>query len=69
MFHQGSVPEGAGVSVRPGLPLPALVAGAHGLPLDPPRALLVGAVADGALVRLHLSPRGDDGGFCKAVGT
>lgn len=43
--------------------------GAHGLPLDPPRPLLVGAVADGALVRLHLPAGWDDGRLCEAVGT
>lgn len=58
-------------SVRPPgrLHLPALVPGAHGLPLDPPGALLVGAVADGALVSLHFPAGRDDSSFCKAVGT
>lgn len=54
-------------SVRPALHLPALVPGAHGLPLNPPGALLVGAVADGALVRLHFPPSGDDSGLGEAV--
>lgn len=50
------------------LHLPAFVSGAHGLALDPPGALLVGAVTDGALVRLHLSPGRDDRRLRKAVG-
>lgn len=49
------------------LHLPALVSGAHGLALNAPRPLLVGAVTDGALVRLHLSPGRDDSGLRKAV--
>ena len=66
------VPAGAGLPQtprcgRPALHLPALVSGAHGLALDAPRPLLVGAVTDGALVRLHLSPGRDDSGLRKAV--
>lgn len=51
----------------PGLHLPAFVPRAHGLPLDPPRALLVSAVADGALVSLDFSPSWDDRRLRKAV--
>lgn len=46
--------------------LPALVSGAHGLALDPPGPLLVGAVTDGALVCLHLSPGRDDSSLRKS---
>ena len=51
----------------PALHLPALMSGAHGLALNAPRPLLVGAVTDGALIRLHLSPGRDDSGLRKAV--
>lgn len=54
----------------PGLSdLLALVLTAGGLPLDLPCALLVRAVADGALVDLHLSARRDHLGVGVAVWT
>lgn len=62
--------SGRSRSVRgPVLHLPALMPRAHGLALDVPRAFLVRAVADGALVRLHLPPGWDDSGLREAVWT
>lgn len=53
----------------PGRAGATLVPRAHGLPLDAPRALLVRAVAHGALVRLHLPPGRDDRRLREAVRT
>lgn len=51
----------------PFLHLPALVPRTHGLPLDPPRPLLVSTVTYGTFISLDLSSGRDDRGFCKAV--